>query len=280
MSERFGAVINFSCRQQCYFNRKLMSFSRIFFNLSHQRLHTASAKLIALMAVLFFAQTVSAETPEQKIIKKLESSSADLEISSVEATPWPGMYEVTLASGAILFSDVNAEYLVVGEMLNLTADNRIVNLSEQKFQKQVASTLASVPSAQQIIYPAKDEKTSITVFTDISCFYCKKLHKAIPELQEQGVTVKYMAFPRAGAESDIAHQMSSIWCAEDSAKAMDVAKKSGRIEQNTCNSPVAAQFHLGNRVGVNATPTIFTQEGEKIAGFASTNNLLNALGLK
>jgi thiol:disulfide interchange protein DsbC len=235
---------------------------------------------VFLLASAFCVSNVSAKTIEQSISDKLETSLAKLKVASVVKTAWPGMYEVALESGAILFSDENAEYLMVGEMLSFTKDKRIVNLSQQKFQKTVAKELAAVPEKQQIIYTAENEKTSITVFTDISCFYCKKLHKAIPELQENGVTVKYMAFPRAGANSDIAEQMSAIWCAKDKAKAMTLAKQNGRVEVNECDSPVAQQFFMGNKLGVSATPTIFTEEGEKIAGFASVGDLLNTLGLQ
>lgn len=255
------------------------SFFRFMLSTQVMAAKVINLKSFVLLLTWLFISSANAKTIEQEITDKLETSLAKLKIASVVKTPWSGMYEVTLDSGAILFSDKNAEYLMVGEMLNFTTDKRIVNLSEQKFQKTVASALAAVPAKQQIIYPAKNEKATITVFTDITCFYCKKLHKAIPELQENGVTVKYMAFPRAGANSDVAQQMSSIWCAKDNAKAMTLAKQSGRIAANECDSPVADQFVMGNKLGVNATPTIFTESGEKIAGFASVDNLLSALGL-
>ncbi len=258
-----------------------MNSSLTFWCNVQQSLYKATRLVSVLLVAAFaFSSSVAAKTVEQSIIDKLETSMAKLKIASVVKTPWPGMFEVTLDSGAILFSDENAEYLMVGEMLNFTADKRIVNLSQQKFQKTVAKTLAAVPEKDLIVYPAKNQKTSITVFTDISCFYCKKLHKAIPELQDNGVTVKYMAFPRAGANSDIAQQMSAIWCAKDNAKAMTLAKQTGRVKANECSSPVAEQFFMGNKLGVNATPTIFMESGEKVAGFASVGDLLNTLGLQ
>jgi thiol:disulfide interchange protein DsbC len=254
-----------------------MSFNQFKFNLS---ILNKAKVLLSLIIAFAFSSSLSAQTIEEKISDKLSNSNARVEVTSVEESPWKGMYEVSLTSGEIIFSDKNAEYLVVGQLLNLNADNQVVNLSEQKFQVKVADTLERVSSDEQIIYPAKGEqKAFVTVFTDISCYYCKKLHKAIPELQKNGVTVKYMAFPRAGLGSDIEKQMSAIWCAKDKLEAMDVAKKTGKITAASCDSPVASQFRLGHQLGVNATPTLFTEQGVKIAGFSTASDLLDDLNV-
>lgn len=236
--------------------------------------------MFALGVAILTLSSVFAASVEETISEKLFNSNNAIEIQSITNTPWQGMYEVTLKSGEILFSDSKAEYLLVGQMLKLTANAGIVNLSEQKFQLTVAKTLAEIPDQQQIIYAAQGvEKAVVTVFTDTSCYYCKKLHKAIPELQKNGVTVKYMAFPRAGIGSDVEQQMNSIWCSNNPVKAMDIAKNNGEIKPVTCDSPVAAQFILGQKLGVNATPTLFTDEGRKMSGFASTQKLLEDLNL-
>lgn len=236
--------------------------------------------MFALSIAILSVSPAFAASVEETISEKLFKSNNTIEIQSIAKTPWEGMYEVTLKSGEVLFSDSNAEYLLVGQMLKLTPNEGIVNLSEQKFQLTVAKTLAEIPDQQQIIYAAQGvEKAVVTVFTDISCYYCKKLHKAIPALQKNGVTVRYMAFPRAGIGSDVEQQMNSIWCSDNPAKAMDIAKNNGEVKPASCKSPVASQFMLGQKIGVNATPTLFTAKGRKMSGFASTEKLLEDLKL-
>jgi len=236
---------------------------------------------LSLVSVfLAFSVSVSAASLKETIGDKLKLINEHIVIDTLEESPWPGMYEVVLESGDVLFSDENAEYLVLGQMFNLSKDKGFVNLSALKQQKKVAQLLSGYASDKQIVYTAKGEqKAEITVFTDITCFYCQKLHKAVPQLQESGVTVKYMAFPRAGEHSDVAQQMGSIWCAKDSAQALTDAKQQGKIATATCDSPVAEQYLMAQQLGVNATPTIFTETGEKIAGFASTADLLSSLGI-
>ncbi|MEH6444661.1 MAG: thioredoxin fold domain-containing protein [Oceanospirillaceae bacterium] len=249
-------------------------------NITTASLTKIFSNAVTALLLLGVSSMAMAQTTAELIQEKLNASRENIQVESVVESPWIGMYEVTLKSGAVLFSDKNAQYFVLGQMLQLNEGERIVNLSEQKFQKQVASELAAVPSDQQIIYKAiGEQKASVTVFTDITCYYCQKLHKAIPELQENGVTVKYMAFPRAGLKSEVAQQMSAIWCAKDNAKALTDAKRGNKVHSAKCDDPVAEQFLLGQQIGVNATPTLFTEEGVKIAGFASAESLLQDLNI-
>ena len=237
-------------------------------------------KLLSLGLVAFGMTNLTAGEIEDNIIDKIQTINAGIKVDTIIQSPWPGMYEVTLVSGEVIFSDENAQYMVLGQMFNLSPEQGFVNLSQQKNERRVAKTLAKVDSSEQIVYAALgEEKAVISVFTDISCYYCKKLHKALPQLQKSGVTIKYMAFPRAGIGSEVANQMSSIWCAKDPAKAMDIAKQTGRVNALTCDDPVQKQFELARQLGVNATPTIFTQTGAKISGFASAESLLQELGV-
>jgi len=238
-------------------------------------------KMMSVISLLLVTTSllVSGEV-EDHIVDKIRLINPDIQVSVVAESPWPGMYEVTLSSGEVIFSDKNAEYLVLGQMFNLSQEHGFVNLTQKKFEKTVATELAKANPAEQIIYAAKgEEKAVISVFTDISCYYCKKLHKAIPELQASGVTIKYLAFPREGKGSGIAQQMASIWCAPDKAEAMDLAKHTGKVKSLACDDPIDKQFDLARQLGVNATPTIFTSEGVKISGFASAERLLSEIGV-
>lgn len=236
---------------------------------------SVTAAIILSLSFNSFAASV-----EDVIKNKMLTINENLVVESIEKTPWDGMYEVTLGSGESIFSDAKGEYLVVGQMFSLTPEDGFVNLTEKKMQKSVVKALNAVDDKELIIYPAKGEElASITVFTDISCFYCQKLHDNLPQIQESGVTVKYMAFPRAGMQSDVASQMESVWCADAPTKALTTAKSKKRVPDIQCDNPVASQYALGQKIGVRATPTIFLADGQMLPGFASVERLLNDLGL-
>ncbi|MCX7557919.1 thioredoxin fold domain-containing protein, partial [Xanthomonadaceae bacterium JHOS43] len=99
-----------------------------------------------------------------------------------------------------------------------------------------------------IIYKAKDEKYAVTVFTDIDCGYCRRLHQEIPQYNERGITIEYLFFPRAGVGSESYDKAVSMWCADDRQKAMDAAKAGRDVPAKTCDSPVAHDYELGQKI--------------------------------
>ena len=45
-----------------------------------------------------------------------------------------------------------------------------------------------------IVFRPEEVKHSITVFTDIDCGYCRKLHREISAYNDLGIEVRYMFF--------------------------------------------------------------------------------------
>ena len=131
-----------------------------------------------------------------------------------------------------------------------------------------------------ISFPAKGkEKTTLTVFTDIDCGYCRKFHQEIPELNELGISVNYMAFPRAGVGSNSLDKYVSVWCADDQQDSMSRAKQRQAVSSKTCANPVEEQYLLGRQLGVNSTPNLVTSTGELIRGYVPAKQLAQQLGV-
>lgn len=209
------------------------------------------------------------EATEQLLEQRVKSINPQIVVKSVDDSDWSGIYEVTLGNGETLFSDAKGEYFMVGQLFQLTDDKGFVNLSELKMQAQRVEMLASVPEQERILFAAEgEEKGRVTVFTDISCPYCVKLHKEIPALQKMGIGVEYLAFPRRGPQSRDAQTMSKVWCAKDPQAAMTAAKLGqGDFESEACDSPVIRQYILGQRMGVTGTPAILLGDGTLIPGY-------------
>ena len=112
-----------------------------------------------------------------------------------------------------------------------------------------------------LVYKAKNQKHVITVFTDITCGYCRKLHSEMKELNDDGITVRYLAFPRQGVPSPMPDNMRSVWCAADPLKAMTDAQNGKSVPVAKCDADIAGQYHLGGVLGVNGTPAIVLENG-------------------
>lgn len=120
---------------------------------------------------------------------------------------------------------------------------------------------------EPILYGPENPKATITIFTDMECGYCRKLHQEIPKLTELGIQTRYMAFPRRGFGSESYNKMVAIWCSSDKAEAMDRAMKGETIPIQECSNPVLEHQRLGQLWGIAGTPTILYSDGSMSVGY-------------
>lgn len=230
---------------------------------------------------LFFLSLLFAAAPlhaEDAVLAKLHVVAAELmpgqQADSITPSPIAGLYQI--AYGARLFYiTADGRHLISGDIFDLQQD---ANLTEEwRTKARVAALEANKGS--MILYPAKGKaKHTLTVFTDIDCTYCRKMHSGIKEMNELGITVRYLAFPRAGIPSPSYDKLASVWCAADRNKAMDLAKNENRVDRNVCaGNPVAQHLALGRSFGVSATPTLVLDDGTVIPGYLPPDRLVQEL---
>ena len=117
----------------------------------------------------------------------------------------------------------------------------------------------------------------LNVFTDATCGYCRKLHNEMDILNDLGITVRYLAFPRQGLNSKVYSDAVSIWCSDNPQEAMTQAKAGGNVASTSCENEVAEQYNFGKAIGVNGTPNIILPDGTVIPGYQPAQALLTAL---
>jgi thiol:disulfide interchange protein DsbC len=137
--------------------------------------------------------------------------------------------------------------------------------------------LAGIDVSRQIGFEPEQTTYDLTVFTDIDCGYCRKLHSQIAEYNEQGIAIHYMAFPRAGIGSPSYDKFVSVWCADDQQTALTAAKNGEDPEPRQCDNPIAEQYQLGIALGVTGTPAIMTSDGQLIPGYVPPATLRERL---
>jgi len=226
------------------------------------------------------AQDVQPEQAE-KMRAALEQPARGLTIESIEASEVPGLFAVQFAGGPMVYATADGSHFVVGD-LHAVQNGDFVNLTERRRDGQRRELLAKVSAEDMIVFPAEGEtRGQINVFTDITCGYCQKLHLEVPALNEMGVEVRYLAYPRAGVGSDGYDKLATAWCADDRQKTLTRLKARERVDMDVCEpNPVAEQFELGQRMGVRGTPAIVTQDGRLVPGYQPANQLMATLGLQ
>jgi thiol:disulfide interchange protein DsbC len=198
----------------------------------------------------------------------------DMAPSWVKPAPMPGLWEVAFGPH-IFYISADGQYLLRGDIMNL--DSR-ENLTRPARNKARLDAVESLGEANMIVFsPAQPPRHTVTVFTDVECGYCAKLHSEMQSYLDMGIAVRYVAFPRAGVGSETYDTMVSVWCADDPHKAMTQAKAGQPVAPKSCPNPVAAQYEMGQLVGVRGTPTIVLDNGDVVPGYLPAQRLHDAL---
>lgn len=227
-----------------------------------------SCMLLAFLSVSFFSQADDEIAVKEKLTMLL-----GLEVDSIADAPVEGLLQVSTNRGLFYVSE-DGQYLLHGRVFNI--DEGMLNETEAALADIRLQGIASFASSA-ITYKAKNEKHVITVFTDITCGYCQKLHREIGELNDAGITVQYLAFPRAGLSGQKFDDMVSVWCADNPQKALTDAKSGDKVKQARCDNKVAEQYLFGQKVGVNGTPNIILPDGSVIPGYQPAKTIAQTL---
>lgn len=233
------------------------------------------------LSVSVFAATKEEEATKKALNANLAKSRPGLQALEVQKSTAEGLFEATLNNGDVVYTLANGKYLLAGSLFRID-DTNLVDIREEKLLPLRAKTLAAIPASDSINFaPAVGQsKAVLHVFTDVDCGFCQKMHAHMPEYNALGVEVRYLAFPRAGVNSISAKKLVNAWCAEDRNDAMTKLKTRQNLPDKSCENPVAAQYILGQQLGVNGTPAVFKADGTSIGGYLTPQQMAQALGLQ
>lgn len=219
------------------------------------------------------APAAASGNAEQTVRAALQQLDPNFKPDYVGAAPFAGFREVVV-SGQVLYVSDDGRYLMQSQPYDIQAKGLVNSEGLLGYRR---SLLAKANHGDRIVFAAPDAKYTISVFTDIECGYCRRLHQDIAELNRNGISVEYLAFPRMGLGSKDYTDMISVWCASDRRQAMTAAKQGGTVPAKNCTNPVAMQYKLGQELGVNGTPAIFAPDGSQLGGYLPPAQLRAAL---
>lgn len=244
-----------------------------------------SLKYLALIMLVMSVSTTADEegqtaSTSEMIEAKLVSLRRGLKITRIEASEIAGYYLVQTSAGGVIYVNEQADHFFAGDLIRIEASG-FINATEESRSSDRKKLLDALDESEMLVYaPAPESiKATITVFTDIDCGYCRKLHREVPELNKLGIAVRYLAFPRAGVGSPSYDKIVSAWCADNPNLALTRAKAGEEIEQKTCSNPVAAQYSMGDQFGVNGTPAIIFEDGRLQPGYVPAAQMAQQLGI-
>jgi thiol:disulfide interchange protein DsbC len=230
---------------------------------------------IPLAAVLVALAPLAAlaESTEEKLAAKFPG----IEAKNIRPAPVEGLWEVVV-DGRVVYLSGDGRYLVRGDLTDLATGK---SLTEARQADMRLGLLGELDESRMIVFAPKQPTHTITVFTDIDCGYCRRLHREMKAINDHGIKVRYLFYPRTGPGTESWTKAESVWCSPDRNDALTRAKAGEEITAKTCKStPVAEQYELGNKFGVRGTPAIITESGELLPGYVPADQLAKMLESK
>ncbi len=234
-------------------------------------------KMIASLCLglsLLSSQLVKAN--EAKIRASFNKAMPGLEIDAVTQSQVQGVYEVQMGA-RIAYVSADGKYLLQGHLIDLEARK---DLTDVKLADIRTQTIDKLGEDKMIIFKPENTKYTVSIFTDIDCGYCRKLHGEMDSYLAEGISVQYLFYPRAGKGSESYKKAVSVWCADDQQKAMTAAKKGNTPEPKDCENPVDEHMRLGVEFEARGTPMIVTEKGNIYPGYVPADKLVKALELE
>ncbi|MGZ8190294.1 MAG: DsbC family protein [Methylococcaceae bacterium] len=231
-------------------------------------------KMIKFAALSLLALTLPTVNADENAIRQaLTKSMPTMKIDSVKPSEINGIFEVMVGANIFYVSD-NGKYLLQGRLIDVATRT---DLTEAKLAGTRLKAIENIGKENMIIFKPKIGKYTVTIFTDIDCGYCRKLHSEIDQYMAEGITIQYLFYPRAGKGSDSYNKAVSVWCAKDRNAALTAAKKDQAIESKTCDNPVDEHMQMGIDFDVKGTPMIVTEKGNIYPGYLPAKQLVEAL---
>jgi thiol:disulfide interchange protein DsbC len=224
----------------------------------------------SLLAISVNAVAQEEFTVVEERIRSLAPNAQSIAISE---TPIEGVLMVQI-NGDIVYATADGKYLIQGRVVNMETREDLTESAKSEVRREL---IAGVDTTKQIAFSPENPDYELMVFTDIDCGYCRKLHAQMEEYNENGISVRYMAFPRAGIGSKSYEKAVSVWCADNQQEAMTAAKLGSDPDPAQCDNPIAEQYQLGQALGVTGTPALLTADGMLIPGYVPPEQLRERL---
>jgi thiol:disulfide interchange protein DsbC len=232
--------------------------------------------ILAAALAMFVSWPVAAdETTELQLVRETVAEMfSGIDEEDIFPSDIDGWY--TIRKGAIIaYISGDGRYLLQGDLIDLQEQ---VNLSEKDRNESRVKMMSKIPAEQTITFTPDTVRHTVSVFTDIDCTFCRRLHNQIDEYMDEGIEVRYFLYPRNGPTSPSWAKAEQVWCADDRNEALTLAKLDKSFESHECDSSiVSSHYAMGQDVGLRGTPAIVLEDGTLFSGYLPPKQLTEAI---
>jgi len=231
-------------------------------------LAVCAALMVGAVSMPVLAQTKGASGAVEEQVRTRMQELLGQRPDSVTRTPY-GVFEVVVGT-EIYYTDTNASFVMVGGRL-IDAKTR-QDVTQARRDELMKVDYAKLPLDQAIRLRVGKGTRQFVTFEDPNCPFCRKLHTDIQGMKD--VTIYVFLYPILSADSF--EKSRNIWCARDRAAAWNAAMIEGKappVAGADCKHPLQQNVQLGQRLGVSGTPTLIFQDGSRMPGASSAEEI-------
>ena len=232
------------------------------------------AALFGLALLTFPAWSGGDPAELERVRETVSSMFAGIDADDIHESEIPGWY--TIRKGAIIaYISGDGRYLLQGDLIDLVNQT---NLSEKDRNKARAKMMESVSNDQLIVFTPQTVRHTVSVFTDIDCTFCRRLHAQIGEYMDEGIEIRYFLYPRNGPTTQSWVKAEEVWCADNRNEALTLAKLDKEFETHGCDASIVSEHYaMGQDVGLRGTPAIVLEDGTLFSGYLPPKQLTEAI---
>lgn len=222
--------------------------------------------MLRIVVFLLLAAPFTLSANEAQIRKALEPKLGGAKIEGVQPGPIAGLWEVRLRTERglrLLYTDAAGAHVIDGHIHDVRANR---DLTEERLRKLNAIKFESLPLDLAVKVQRGNGRRVLAVFSDPYCPACRQFERALAQIDD--IAIYYFMFPVIRPEN--ADHSRAVWCSADRAKAWLelAAAPQPKVPQAgaDCPNPVDKIVEIGHKLGVNSTPTLILQNGERLSG--------------
>lgn len=236
-------------------------------------------RLVALAVLAGVASAaVAADDPSLAQVREKMHKLFGIKAEDVQPSVAPGLYEVN-HKHEIAYVTADGKFIVHGDIVNVDTGEPVTE--EHRRADRLAALAALGPNSFISFTPPPPlaSKYVVTVFTDVDCGYCRKLHSEIAQYNARGIEIRYAFWPRSGPDTPSWYRAEAVWCSADRRAALTQAKQGVEIPtvRKACDNPVQREYDLGLQLGIRGTPALFLPDGEMVDGYVPPESLAQHL---
>ncbi len=213
------------------------------------------------LTISMAASVFAADEPAEALAARLKEMYPATHVDRVQRSEIPALFEVVMGKNAA-YTDTTGRYFVFGHLFDMKEQR---DLTADRVEKAARIAFGELPLVDAIKTVRGKGERVLAVFSDPDCPYCRRLETELVKLDN--ITLYTFPYPLEGLHAEAKDKSIAVWCSANRSQAWTELMKSGKAPAiRSCDHPIERNIQLGQRLGIQGTPTLLSSDGRTLPG--------------